>query len=360
MSVKVVHWCDKTLNSGLGHTAKNICEAEKQLGLNSLLVDGYDESDWHNADDADIHVVHLFMPPKVVYKTRAPLVWVAHGTPNLMFESGYTESIKGQYGASDGWMIAQWCMQNADAIVTFWPRHEAIWKSLCDKHTRVEGVPLGVPLEYWGTGKTNGKFAGEPSVLSAENCYTLKWPLSLCFAWPWIVREGFPDAKLHLVNMPLDQSRVWFPLINRNGSGFHTYLTNRSFNHEELRNAFLSTDYYCGLVRYGDMNYISLQANAAGVKTISHKGNPYSTYWVDEGDERILAQQLLAIFRGEVEARQQELVPSIHRTAERFQEIYLSLAKDGPTGIAERKPRVRKAKLDEKIIGPPLTTLAVQ
>jgi hypothetical protein len=338
--MKIVHWVEKGLRSGLGHTATHISAAERALGIDSILVDCNDEADWHNADDADVYVVHLFLPLKRIYD-KTPKVWVAHGTPETMFEGAYLETTKGQYGPADGWMLSQWWLQNADVTVTFWPRHEAIWKSLSDKHTRVEGVPMGADLEFWKPVQSGGKFAGEPSVFSAENCYTLKWPWDLLVAWGWVARE-LPESKLHVAYVPMDQSRFWGSLINRNGAGFHSYMTHRAFSHEELRNAFNSTDYYCGLVRYGDHNYISLQANASGAKTISYPGNPYSDYWVDFGDQRILAQQLGAILRGDAEPRVKSPVVSIQRTAERMKEIYLSLAKDAPTGLPQPKQQKKK------------------
>jgi hypothetical protein len=357
--MRIAHWSDKALPSGLGETANHICAAERKLGMDSVVIDAQRESDWVNADGADVHVIHLFMPPKVIHKTKAPFVWVSHGTPEVMSEGSIVEASKGGYGPADGWMIAQWWLQHADVTVTFWPRHEAIWKSLCDKNTRVEGVPLGVDRDFWKPIESAGKFAGEPSVFSAENCYMIKWPWDLIVAWPWVVANGFSDAKLHLVNVPYDQSRVWWPLMNRNGSGYHAYLTNRRFSPDELRHAFASTDYFCGLVRYGDVNYLALQANACGAKTISYKGNPYSDYHVDFGDQRILANQLLAIMRGEVEAREKEPVPSILRTADRLRDIYLSLAKD--TVIIDPKvlaPKKRKRKIIPKDTS--LATLTVQ
>jgi len=356
MSFKIAHWCEANLRSGMGHTAKHICEAERKLGLTSVLVDCNNEADWINGEDADVHVCHLFMPLKFLY-TKTPKVWVAHGTPDLMFEAGYLEHSKGLYGASDGWMLAQWWLQHADATVTFWPRHEAIWKSLSDKNTRIEGVPLGVDLDFWKPVKSDGKFAGAPSIFTAENCYSLKWPWDLFIALPWVVRDGLPEVKLHAVYIPLDQARFWYPLVNRNGSSFHSYISNRVFDHEELRHAFSSTDFYCGLVRYGDHNYISLQANACGVKTISYRGNPYSSYHVDFGDQRILAQQLAAILKGEVEERQDKSpVVSIMRTAERMKEIYESLAPGKPTGLAVKKPKKQRAMT----AGASLATLTVQ
>ena len=340
--MKIAHFCDKQLRSGLGHTAAHICEAERKLGLDSILVDCNDKDDWHNADDADVYVAHLFVPLKYVHDKK-PKVWVAHGTPEVMFEQGFLESAKGHYAHADGWMIAQWWLQHADAIVTFWPRHEAIWKSLCDRNTRVEGMPLGVDLDFWKPVPSLGKFAGEPSVFTAENCYNIKWPLDLFIAWPWVVDSGFHDAKLHAIYVPLDQHRFWFPLVNRNGASFSSYITHRVFSHEELRNAFVSTDAYCNLVRYGDHNYIGLQASACGAKVVSYRGNPYASYWLDAGDQRVMAQQMSAILKGEVEERiDREKPADISRTAERMKEVYLSLAKDTPTGLSQVKVKKKR------------------
>lgn len=331
--MKIIHWSQKALQSGLGNTAQHICEAEKALGLNSVLVDCYDEADWHNAGDADIHVMHLHLPLKFLHDGK-PKVWVAHATPEVMWEGAFDESLKGQYGHADGWMVAQYWLQNADMTVTFWPRHEAIWKSLSDKHTRIEGVPLGV-TDFWRPTESRGEFTGKPSVFTAENWYYIKRPLDLFIAWPWVVQAGLYDAKLHAVNVPLDHNRFLFPLINRNGASYHSYITNRVFSPEELRNAFCSTDYCANLVRYSDHNYVGLQAAACGAKVISYKGNPYATHWVDFGDQRILAQQLSAILRNEAEPRIAEKPVSIARTAERMKEIYLSLGSGSPTGLRE-------------------------
>lgn len=82
----------------------------------------------------------------------------------------------------------------------------------------------------------------------------------------------------------------------------------------------------CGLVRYGDHNRLSLEANASGCKTISYKGNVYSSYWIDEGDQREMAKRLIAILKGEVEPRPDKReVADISITAQAMKEIYESI-----------------------------------
>src|SRR6185503_12896521 len=146
----------------------------------------------------------------------------------------------------------------------------------------------------WKPHPSRGKFTGNPSVFSSENPHFIKWPLDLLIAWPW-VRDAVPECQLHLTYMPRDQHRWFFPLVNRNGAGYSSFISEIVFKGEDLRNAFVSTDFFVGLVRYGDFNRLSLEANACGAKTISYRGNPYSSFHVTEGDQRNIASELIDI-----------------------------------------------------------------
>jgi len=103
------------------------------------------------------------------------------------------------------------------------------------------------------------------------------------------------------------------------------HVTNASFEHVDLLNVFRSVDYYIGLVRYGDFNRISLEANASGCKTISYRGNPYSDYWLTEGDQRIIATELIEILSGRVPPRDKSIVPDITETSKAIIDVYKSL-----------------------------------
>jgi hypothetical protein len=121
-----------------------------------------------------------------------------------------------------------------------------------------------------------------------------------------------------------------FPLVNSNGTSYGAYISGNVLGHEELRNAFCSVDYYIGLVKYGEFNRMSLEANASGCKTISYRGNPYSDFWIDEGDQfTYLVPQLKKIMLGEVEPRKKKKVPDIKETIKGFSEIYSRLGKAG-------------------------------
>jgi hypothetical protein len=325
--MKVAHWI-RNLRSGMNTTGDGLCEAERKLGLDSNIV-LVDVPETHErASAADVHVLHSHMTPEAFYATqrgKGKLVYIPHGTPEHVFTESINDSRNG-YGHSDGWMLAQHWLRTSDAVVTFWPRHEAIWRSMADKNKKVYCLPMGIDLDRWQRVAIKQKWLGEPSLFSAENSYQIKWALDLLIMWPWIVADPkLHGAKLHCTYIPTDQHRWFFPLVNQNGASFSSYLSALSMSSDSLRQAFTATDYYIGLVRYGDFNNMSLQAAAIGTKVISYEGNPYSHYWVKEGDQRRIAEDLKAILKGEVEARTPNPVISIMETASQIKEIYEQL-----------------------------------
>lgn len=320
--MKIAHW---TLvnNSGMYRVAESFCLTECALGLDSWLVDIADTNGWGPILDADIHVVHTHLPDAVRPQLTKPLkvVWIAHGTPEYVFHKSVEEGLNRGYGASDSWQLCQYWMQHADALVTFWPRHQKIWQSMCDKRTVVDCMPMGIDTSFWAPVPSMGKYLGAPSLFTAENCDYSKWPLDLFFLWPWVWPE-IPGTFLHAVYLPNDQHRWFYPLINRNGCAFKTISAGVIFDQSSLRNAFCSTDYFIGLVRYGDANRLCLEANASGAKTITYAGNEYSDYWIHEGDQREMAKELLAILKGDVEPRKKRPVESVVDTSRRMITIY--------------------------------------
>ena len=317
----VCHWSMEN-GSGMYNVAKSFVEGEKKLGIDSHFCNPAWRLRENWIYDADINVVHTDLPEEVRRKGKA-IVWVSHGTPEHVFQTAVEQSHEG-YGHQDSFALAQHWMRVSDAVVTFWPRHAWILRGLSDKRTIVEAIPLGIDRGFW-SGESRGKFLGDPSVFTAENCHQIKWPLDLFILWPEIWKS-FVGARLHAFYIPYDMHRYFFPLLNRNGSGYTVHIKAGAASQEDLRNAFLSTDYYCGLVRYGDFNRTSHEANACGAKTISYKGNPYSAYWISEGDQREMSREMISILKGETEPRKDRLeVPSIEEQAKGMVDVYSRL-----------------------------------
>lgn len=322
--MKIVHWIKGT-GSGAQRVPESLVIAEQCLGLSSILIDVNIEADYYKSEGATFHVAHTHVPECVLYDKKAKLIIFPHGTPETVFTGAVNEAKRG-YGHGDGFMLNQFWLQHSDAIVTFWPRHEAIWRSMCDKHKPIFCIPMGVDQKVWKPQDSRGKFTGTPSVFTSENSYQIKWPYDLFIAWPWVIQdEKLHGARLHCIYLPTDQHRWFFPLVNRNGASFASYISAGAFKQAELINALCSTDFYCGLVRYGDHNHMCMQAKATGAKVISYRGNPYADYWITEGDQRVMAEELKAILRGEAEPRIATPVSDISETAKAMKGVYESL-----------------------------------
>ena len=324
--MKIAHW--SLINkSGMNNVADSIVKAEKAIGIDSNLCDINNPSLWPSMYDCDVHVSHTHIPDAIYKKVTKPLktVWIGHGTPEHVFQSAVEASTHG-YGHGDSWMLIMQWMRTANAIVTFWDRHKDIYKSMCDKNTIVSCLPLGLDKEFWHPVTSRGKYAGDPSVYTAENQHYMKWALDIFIMWgPWVVPRVKGDPVLHATYIPRDTHRWFFPLINRNSTSYASHISPIVYGHADLRNVFNSVDYYLGMVRYGDHNRMSLEANASGCKTISYCGNVYSDYWIHEGPHKDMAEELVAILNKEVEPRKKEPVPDIKETALGMKAIYESI-----------------------------------
>ena len=113
--------------------------------------------------------------------------------------------------------------------------------------------------------------------------------------------------------------------MQANGTSYRSYSSGMYFDQETLRNAFASVDYYISPVRYGDFNSVGLEAAASGAKVISYRGNPYADYWLTEGSQINMAEEMIEIFEGKVPPREKEKIASVHEMAKAMVKIYETL-----------------------------------
>lgn len=327
--MRVCHW--SMLNSsGMHHVAASMARAELALGVETRLLDPFDpgQVEWDWALDADVHVSHTHIPDHYRGKSfrrqcTKPYRWIfpVHGTPELVFEASVVDAANNGYNTGTSFAQHQRGMQEADAIVTFWPRHQALYTLATDKHTIVDCVPMGIDHAFWKAGVSPGKYAGSPSFMNCDNQYPFKWGVDLLKFWPW-VREELDDAVLHVSNLPTVLHRFVDVMRARYGSVYGTVAGSWSYDHDNLRNIFQSVDYYLSPVRYGDFNRVSLEAGAAGMKVVSFPGNPYADYWMHEGDQRQTAVDLIRIGRGEIAPREKTPIPTEREMAEATIHVY--------------------------------------
>lgn len=347
--MKVVHLTQYN-GSGMNAVAESTAQAERQLGIDAVLLNVFEEKEWAHALDGDVYVAHTWFPE--TYKGKSfrrqltkPLktVFVGHGTPEHVIYESHVLSKMGSYGHGDPFMLYCYWLAKADARVTFWPRHQAILQTMVDTGTIVDCLPLGVDTAFWKNGVSQGKYAGAPSLWTGENPHQIKWPGDIILTWP-LVYPHLDGATLHLNYLPQDHHRVFAPLIARTGAGYGMHWSALKWNHESLRGIFKSIDYFIGLVKYGDHNRLCLEANMAGAKSISYAGNVYSDYWLPEGDQRVIAAELVRILKGEVKPRVKSPVPDFLETAQGMERIYKRiLARSDAPKRSAAKPK-KKAR----------------
>lgn len=317
-------------SSGMNSVAETMVKFEKELGLDSQIANPFAETRevlMEKFRDADVHVSHTYFPEwfkRSLTKTDYKLVWIGHGTPENIFNGSVEDGHATPYGMNDGLMLQQYYMQHADIIITHWERHAAIYRTQVDKKTPIHVVPMGIDKTFWKPVPSRGKFAGSPSLLYAENCHPIKWPFDMFITWPMVYPYVKGDATLHVTRLPQDLHRWFFPLVNRNGSAYASHISSVMWNAEDLRNSLCSVDYQIGLVLKGDFNRICLEAASCGCKTISYQGNPYSDFWLPEGDQREIAKSLISILNGNTPPRNKTPVPDARDTAVAMRKLYES------------------------------------
>lgn len=325
MSIKVCHFALGN-GSGLNSIATSMVEAEKQAGLDSFLsyvdkpdtkVEGY-VLPQNECLDADIGVCHAHLP----HNFKGKSIFLAHGTPEHCFAVGVEQNKFQGYTAGDPMMMSLYQINHCDVTVTFWPRHEYIWKSMNPK-ADVRCIPMGVDQKFWQPIPIEHKWTGNPSVFICENSHQIKWPLDVILAFPLIMEST--GAVLHMHYIPLDQHRFWYPLMQANGTLFRSYSSGGYFDSTVLRSNYCSADFYLSPVRYGDFNCTCLEAAACGTKVISYRGNEYAHYWITEGDQRVMAQELIAIFNGQTEPRIPLPAPDLSEMSAAMIAIYKEL-----------------------------------
>lgn len=327
--MKVIHW-SLANGSGLANVAADLMEKERELGIDSSLCitmhppglapdEIAERQSLMDNMEADVHVAHSHVPDNILLKVKAPVVYVQHGTPEHI-ALGALDYAANRGSEGDSLSMSYCLMKHSKAVVSFHERHADILRRMTQ--TPVHYVPMGVSKEFWKIPSVKKeKMPGIPSLLYAENSHVVKWPFDLLIAWSFIM-EQVPDARLHIIKMPLDQHRVWFPLATQLGVIYTAYMTNTNLTQRDLRNLFGATDYMISPVMKGDHNRLCLEAVAANCKLISYRGNPYASYWLTEGDQRIMAKEIVDIFEGKVEPREHSPVPDIAETASEFKKIY--------------------------------------
>lgn len=316
--MKTAHWVT-TNGSGMHHLAEACADAERRLGHEASLIDLSKPQTWESgpAVDADIHVNHTQFPEGQRQRIRqvtgkAPkVVFVSHGIPEHTFELAVQEHLAtDKYDTQDYWMLFRHLLRTSDALVVFTPRYQALFQTMAHRSQIIDLVPMGVDRAFWAGGVAADRPRGLPAVWMSENQHRIKWALDVFLAWPFVLQAN-PLAHLHAPSIPFDQHRFMVDLANSNGAAYGATISAKRYSHKQLRGFWKACDFNLATTRYGDNTLITMQAEAAGLRTISYNGNEHASFWIPEGDQRTMATELLKIFSGETPERAKTPVPDL-------------------------------------------------
>lgn len=325
--MKIRHWVVQD-SSGMSHLALAVAEGERRLGHDVDLVDATSQSSCRDPRhvDADVHCVHSQCGlADLAYirdlMGRAPrVVFYSHGIPEDTLTLSVNDVLlKERPGVEDIWGLTRYWLARADAFVVFNARQQALFQSM---GRVVDCVPFGVDTEFWADGPRQvPRLKGAPAVWTGENQSRTKWALDAILAWPFVVAQ-VPEAHLHAHYIPFELHRWFVDIANTNGASYSATITPKYWNHPSLRELWRGCDFLWATTRYGDPTCLSQQAEASGLKVISYAGNPYASYWVPEGDQRVLAEHVVAIVRGEVAPRDKTPIPTLDAMARETVKVY--------------------------------------
>jgi hypothetical protein len=344
--VKIRHWSIMN-QSGMHHLAQAVADGERRLGHDALVVDASDDGPWADPTvlDADVHCIHSRWRPGAQQAIRAQtgrdpkLVFYSHGIPEHLIELSVQEFlVKDIPEPQDLWAFTRYWLKEADAFVVFSPRQAVLYNTMLSRGQEVDLVPLGVDLTFWERGPEDApRLRGTPSVWMSENQHRIKWALDMFFAWPLVAR-ALPTVHLHAHFIPYDVQRFLVDIVNANGAAFNATVTQKFYPHDALRTFWKGCDFMLATTRYGDNTCLTMQAEAAGLKTISYPGNQYASFWVPEGDQRVIADQLTGILMGMIPPREDKLpVPDLTDMAASTLAIYDRIL-GNPTGSWKTPP----------------------
>lgn len=295
------------------------------------------------ACDADIHVCHTRFPDVQRYRIKnrtgsfPKIVFVSHGIPEHIVELAANDLlVSNRYEATDFWMLLRHWLRVADAFVVFSPRQQALFQTMVHSNTIIDCVPLGVDREFWAGAAQSDRLRGQPAVWMSENQHRIKWALDMILAWPFVT-HGVPQAHLHAHYIPLDLHRILVDLANTNGAAYSATISSKTYTHEQLRNIWKGVDFNLATTRYGDNTCLTMEAEAAGLKTISYPGNAYASYWIPEGDQRDMADALIQIFDGRTPMREKLPVPDLADMGRAMLAIYHRVLGTTPSSTSEQE-----------------------
>ncbi len=305
---------DKGNGTGLNRAVEELVDAEKRIGLDSILLDPRVGLEIDAGEGVDVHVIHSNLPDG--YHGHPRKVFFAHASPEHCVTYELRAAADMPFSATMYWLRA------AEVTVTQWPRHKRIWDLYLPAGREVELVPAGIDTRVWNPEGPKIDLPGKPSFLYSESWFEIKRPTEFMWAFCALARDKKGSAaKVHFLNVPEGQMPFWS--TNLEHMNLRRWVVTFQGWQQDMAPVYRGANVLIQPSLCGDFSRTCLEALACGMKVLARKGSDYATYTCDWDWESVGAK-LLQIVDGtaEVERTWETAQLDILPVAERMAEIY--------------------------------------
>lgn len=302
--MKVIHFANwAPRQSGMYESVKDQIKYERREGLVSEFVDAHhkepgDRKDdwltpipWDGARDADIWVMHSFIPDelKPLFKEKKTVA-ILHGpTEHLLLLELATNRKATTFNLH---VSILW---EYDATVAI-NKHEYDIMQMYDEYNKLHYIPNSIDLENYSTDGFKWEYQHHPAILSCDVPRIEKLPAHIIWSMPKIT-EKFPDARLNIYSLTLEPIASWRNLYCRaKKRNLENLCENIQLENNNLKPFMRGADIGFNNNLSGILSRVSMEMMAMGVPIVSYGGNQngisYTNYVAKIYDLDSIAEQI--------------------------------------------------------------------
>jgi len=303
--MKIVHFANWAPHqSGMYESVKDQIKYERREGATSDFVDAYHEDPgdkrdeglspipWNKAEEADIWVMHSFIPDKLkpLFDKKITIA-VLHGPTEHLLLMEWATGRKATTFNLHTSILWQYT-----ATVTL-NKHEYDIMKMYDEYNRLYYVPNSIDLERLPLDGFKWDFVHRPAIISCDVPRIEKLPAHIIWSMPRIT-EKIPDARLNLYSLTLEPIATWRNIFCRSkGRKLETVCENIQLENNDLRPFIRGADIGFNNNLSGILSRVSMEMMALGTPVVSYGGDqngiPYTKYIAKIYDLDSIAEQIV-------------------------------------------------------------------
>jgi glycosyltransferase involved in cell wall biosynthesis len=281
-------------------SVKDQIKYERKAGLQSDMADPHEKYkegradiddgwfspiSWEKSKEADIYVLHSWIPDEIKKVKGKKHVAVLHGPTEHMFWKEWTTGRK-----EEAFNLHINILWKYDATVVL-NQHEFDIMELYDEYKRLYYIPNSIDLERYQGEDMTWKFTNHPAIMSCDVVRMEKLPSHIIWAMPRIVKR-IPDARLNLFSLSLEPISTYRNMFCRSHERNLEHLCeNIQLENNNLRPFMKGADIGFNNNISGIASRVTMEMQAMGVPVISY-GGTFTPYIAKIWDLDSIAEQV--------------------------------------------------------------------